>query len=98
MRHRSDDIERLRVPPSVVLGTWPTPLEQVEHPGLGPLLVKRDDLAGFGGAARSGVKARKLEGLLSHMVERRQRRLVMPLGNITNLGFDLVRAARELEI
>ncbi|HTI83520.1 MAG TPA: pyridoxal-phosphate dependent enzyme [Acetobacteraceae bacterium] len=98
MRHPGDDIERLLVAPRVVLGTWPTPLEQLEHPGIGAVLVKRDDLAGFGGAARSGVKARKLEGLLSHMVERRQRRLVMPLGNITNLGFDLVRAAQELDI
>jgi 1-aminocyclopropane-1-carboxylate deaminase/D-cysteine desulfhydrase-like pyridoxal-dependent ACC family enzyme len=98
MRHRSEDIERLLVPPRVVLGTWPTPLERIEHPGIGTVLVKRDDLAGFGGEARSGVKARKLEGLLSHMVERRQRRLVMPLGNITNLGFDLVRAARALDI
>lgn len=98
MRHRSDDIDRLLVPPRVVLGAWPTPLERVEHPGIGPVLVKRDDLAGFGGEARSGVKARKLEGLLSHMVERQQRRLVMPLGNITNLGFELVRAARELNI
>lgn len=94
----SEDIERLLTPPKVILGSWPTPLEQHTHPRIGRILVKRDDLAGFGGEARSGVKARKLEGLLSHMAERQQRRLVMPLGNITNLGFDLVHAARELGI
>jgi 1-aminocyclopropane-1-carboxylate deaminase/D-cysteine desulfhydrase-like pyridoxal-dependent ACC family enzyme len=75
------------------LGRWPTPLESIEHPGLGRVLVKRDDLAGFGGEGRSGVKARKLEGLLEHMQAKGLNVLRMPLGNITNLGPALVAEA-----
>jgi 1-aminocyclopropane-1-carboxylate deaminase/D-cysteine desulfhydrase-like pyridoxal-dependent ACC family enzyme len=91
-------IERLFDIPTIRLTTWPTPLDSLYHPQLGRLLVKRDDLAGFGAAGRSGVKARKLEGLLAHLKERDTRIFVMPLGNITSLAFDLTRAASSLGI
>jgi 1-aminocyclopropane-1-carboxylate deaminase/D-cysteine desulfhydrase-like pyridoxal-dependent ACC family enzyme len=52
--------------------------------------MKRDDLTTFGS---SGVKARKLEGFLAHAIERRVSEIVIPLGNVTNLGPDLARAA-----
>lgn len=49
----------------VVLGAWPTPLHPVARfsgqAGCGPLLVKRDDLAGF---VLAGNKTRPLEYLL----------------------------------
>lgn len=84
--------------PPLALGRWPTPLECIAHPTLGQVLVKRDDLAGFGGEARSGVKARKLEGLLSHMRANGLSTLRMPLGNITNLGPALIVEATKLGI
>lgn len=84
--------------PPLALGQWPTPLESIVHPVLGQVLVKRDDLAGFGGEGRSGVKARKLEGLLAHMQARRLQTLRMPLGNITNLGPALMAEAAKLGI
>ncbi|MER8766880.1 MULTISPECIES: hypothetical protein [unclassified Mesorhizobium] len=90
--------QRLRAPPLHRLGEWPTPLQRYDHSTLGPILVKRDDLAKFGGEARSGVKARKLEGLLEHMVGRKLDTICMPIGNLTNLGPDLVRVARGLGI
>uniref|UniRef100_E6QWM7 D-cysteine desulfhydrase n=1 Tax=mine drainage metagenome TaxID=410659 RepID=E6QWM7_9ZZZZ len=85
-------------PPHHPLGQWPTPLECICHPELGRVLVKRDDLAGFGGEARSGVKARKLEGLLGHMQAEGLTALRMPLGNITNLGPALIAEARKLGV
>lgn len=81
--------------PRLPLGRWPTPLEAIEHPGLGRVLVKRDDLAGFGGESRGGVKARKLEGLLAYMQGHGQKHLRMPLGNITNLGPALIVEAGQ---
>lgn len=80
------------------LGKWPTPLETIRHPALGQVLVKRDDLSGFGGEARSGVKARKLEGLLAHMQASGLSVLRMPLGNITNLGHVLISEATKAGI
>ena len=82
----------------IPLATWPTPLDIATHPNFGTLLVKRDDLANFGGQRKSGVKARKLEGLLAHAKLRGFRRIIVPLGNITNLGFDLINAAQDCEI
>jgi 1-aminocyclopropane-1-carboxylate deaminase/D-cysteine desulfhydrase-like pyridoxal-dependent ACC family enzyme len=90
----STDIERLKSLPVVPLGTWPTPLERIEDPKLGPILIKRDDLAGYGGDTRSGVKARKIEGLLAHMRDQGLKKLTLPLGNITNLGPELIRTAQ----
>lgn len=79
-------LQRWLSPANPPLGRWPTPLEAIRHPALGTIWVKRDDLAGFGGESRSGVKARKLEGLFAHMQTRGLNTLRMPLGNITNLG------------
>lgn len=61
-------------------------------------MVKRDDLSGFGGDGRSGVKARKLEGMLAHLQEKRADTFVLPLGNITNLGNDLGSIAAKVGI
>src|SRR5437868_4408524 len=87
-------LDAARIP----LATWPTPVDIVTHPNFGTLLVKRDDLSNFGGQRKSGVKARKLEGLLAHVKLRGYRRIIIPLGNITNLGFDLINAAQECGI
>jgi 1-aminocyclopropane-1-carboxylate deaminase/D-cysteine desulfhydrase-like pyridoxal-dependent ACC family enzyme len=81
--------------PTVVLGRWPTPIEKIHHPKLGSILVKRDDLSGFGRDGRSGVKARKLEGLLGYMRAAGLNAFYIPLGNVTNLGFDLLALARR---
>lgn len=94
----SIDIERLMGLPIVPLGTWPTPLERIDDPKLGPMLIKRDDLAGYGGDTRSGVKARKIEGLLAHMRDQGLKKLTLPLGNITNLGPELIRTAQGVGI
>ncbi|MBY5324377.1 hypothetical protein HFN11_29380 [Rhizobium leguminosarum] len=91
-------LDRISNLPVHQLGRWPTPLESIDHPTLGQVFVKRDDLAGYGGEARSGVKARKLEGLFGHMRARELTQLRMPLGNITNLGSALIREAGALGI
>jgi D-cysteine desulfhydrase len=91
-------LERLIEVPRIELGRWPTPLDGVDHPALGRLLVKRDDRSGFGPDGRSGVKARKLEGFLAYLQQRGVERFIMPLGNITNLGPDLQRTAAQLGI
>ena len=65
---------------------------------LGSILIKRDDLAGFGQDGRSGVKARKLEGLLAYLSEKGFKSLELPLGNITNLAADLAGVARQFGI
>lgn len=80
------------------LAAWPTPLELKHHPHLGALLVKRDDLSNFGGNRSSGVKARKLEGLLAYLHDRGKTSLEIALGNITNLGADLDEVARAAKI
>jgi|GEM_PF-1529372 len=84
--------------PRAALADWPSPLDRIDHPTLGPILVKRDDVVGFGGLARSGVKARKLEGLFGFMLERGIGKVSIPLGNITNLGAPLIHHARQLGI
>jgi 1-aminocyclopropane-1-carboxylate deaminase/D-cysteine desulfhydrase-like pyridoxal-dependent ACC family enzyme len=62
------------------------------------VLVKRDDLACFGEERRSGVKARKLETFLAYLQASGVELLTMPLGNITNLGTDLVSVAAKAGI
>lgn len=85
----SRELSALRSAPRVPLGTWPSPLQEVE-PRRGPRLwVKRDDLSGWG---RGGAKARKLEYLLGHMQARGYTDLVTVAGNVTNLAFDLLPA------
>src|SRR2546426_8367343 len=75
--------------PVVTLGCWPTPIEQVRHPEFGELLVKRDDLAGFGRCGASGVKARKLEGFLGYLCQNKYDEVIILLANLTNLGHDI---------
>ena len=94
----SGAIEKLLSIPRLRLANWPTPLDGILHPQLDRILIKRDDLAGFGAGGRSGVKARKLEVLLAYLERKRIRRFIMPLGNITSLAFDLAREAQALGI
>lgn len=94
----SPHVERLLALPRVALGKWPTPIESLTHASIGKVLLKRDDLSGFGGERRSGVKARKLETFLAYLRGKHVDLLTMPLGNITNLGDDLARIAVETGI
>lgn len=82
-------IAAIRDQPAIPLGTWPTPLDEIDDMTLGRMLVKRDDRAGFGRLGRSGVKARKLEGFLGFVRDGHYEEVVMPLANVTNLAFDL---------
>ena len=82
-------LERLRGAPSAPLGIWPTPVNRVARPGQADLLIKRDDLSGFG---RGGAKARKLTHLLGHLCARGHGELLAVAGNVTNLAFDLLLA------
>lgn len=88
-------VEAIEKFPTVALGRWPSPIEKIDHPKIGPTLIKRDDLSGFGRGGRSGVKARKLEGLLGYMRAAGLNAFFIPLGNVTNLGFDLLSLARR---
>jgi 1-aminocyclopropane-1-carboxylate deaminase len=80
---------RLLSQPRLALGQWPTPIELVRRAGIGEILVKRDDLCGFG---RGGSKARKLEYLLGHLRHRGYDELILLTGNVSNLVFDLLLA------
>lgn len=91
-------IEAILQWPTFSLGDWPTPIETHEHPRLGTLLVKRDDLAGFGRLGASGVKARKLEGFLGYLQQGGYDEVIIPLANMTNLGHDLVPVLGKLGI
>jgi 1-aminocyclopropane-1-carboxylate deaminase/D-cysteine desulfhydrase-like pyridoxal-dependent ACC family enzyme len=84
-----DDVARLLALPRAPLGVWPTPITRFEHPELGGILVKRDDLSGWG---RGGAKARKIEHLVGYLVARGCDELVTVAGNVTNLAFDLLPA------
>lgn len=83
------DVPRLRALPRVDLGDWPTPITGYDHPDLGSILVKRDDLSGWG---RGGAKARKIEHLIGHLLARGRDELITVVGNVTNLAFDLIPA------
>jgi 1-aminocyclopropane-1-carboxylate deaminase/D-cysteine desulfhydrase-like pyridoxal-dependent ACC family enzyme len=82
-------LDSLRLRPRVVLGRWPTPIEEATLADGRPVLVKRDDLCGWG---RGGAKARKIEHLIGHLSERGHDVLITAAGNITNLAFDLLPA------
>ena len=82
--------EQLRGAPRVNLGSWPTPIQRVTRPGQCDLLVKRDDLSGFG---RGGAKTRKLSHLLGHVRASGHGELMAVAGNVTNLAFDLLQAS-----
>lgn len=84
--------------PAIPLGKWPSPLETVNHPEIGKILVKRDDQSGFGRDGRSGVKARKLECMLAHVSKKGMNALFMLLGNVTNLAYDIVPIAQKAGI
>ena len=79
----------------VTLGCWPTPIDTVVPRSGPPLLVKRDDLSGFG---RGGAKTRKLEHLLGYALARGHDELITVTGNVTNLVFDLLPAADRLAL
>ena len=85
----SRDIARLSARPRVNLAKWPTPIERIEDGSAPELLVKRDDLCGYG---RGGAKARKIEHLVGHLIERGHDELIAVAGNVTNLAFDLLPA------
>ena len=82
-------LDSLRRQPRVVLGRWPTPIDECTLGDGRAVLVKRDDLCGWG---RGGAKARKIEHLIGHLAERRRDVLITAAGNITNLAFDLLPA------
>jgi len=84
-------LERLRSAPTAAIGKWPTPLQRFDRRGRCDLLVKRDDLSGFG---RGGAKTRKISHLLGHLRARGYDELLAVAGNITNLAFDLAAAER----
>jgi 1-aminocyclopropane-1-carboxylate deaminase/D-cysteine desulfhydrase-like pyridoxal-dependent ACC family enzyme len=83
------DVARLLALPRVPLGVWPTPITGYDHPDVGGILVKRDDLSGWG---RGGAKARKLEHLVGYLVEQGCDELITVAGNVTNVAFDLLPA------
>jgi 1-aminocyclopropane-1-carboxylate deaminase/D-cysteine desulfhydrase-like pyridoxal-dependent ACC family enzyme len=83
------DVARLLALPRVPLGVWPTPISRYDHPEVGGILVKRDDLSGWG---RGGAKARKVEHLVGYLVERGCDELITVAGNVTNVAFDLLPA------
>ena len=85
-----NDLKRILAFPHLTLGQWPTPIETVLWDGR-PFLVKRDDLSGFG---RGGAKTRKIEHVLGLMRVGGYNELITVIGNITNLGFDLLPALR----
>ena len=84
------DLARILAAPRVQLGQWPTPIETVRFNGRA-VLVKRDDRSAFG---RGGAKTRKLEHVLGHMRACGHDEMITVVGNITNLGFDLLPALR----
>lgn len=85
----SEDIAHLSACPRVRLGRWPTPIQTYSDRELGDILVKRDDLSGWG---RGGAKARKLEHVIGYLKRQRHDELITVAGNVTNIAFDLVPA------
>lgn len=82
------DLTRLKAAPSIRLGKWPTPLERSYCNDI-PILVKRDDLSGFG---RGGVKTRKIEYLMGHVLSNGYDEVITVVANVTNLAHDIVPA------
>jgi len=70
----------------VKLGRWPTPVDRALLPSGRTILVKRDDLSGFG---RSGAKTRKLETFLGSIQGDSHEEVVTSSGNASNLAHDL---------
>jgi 1-aminocyclopropane-1-carboxylate deaminase len=59
----------------------------IEHPLGGEVLVKRDDLSGYG---RGGVKTRKIERLFGYMLTKGYNEFITVVANVTNLMHDMV--------
>jgi 1-aminocyclopropane-1-carboxylate deaminase len=91
----NDNLETLKRFPTVALGNWPTPVERVALPGRPAILVKRDDLSGYG---RGGAKTRKIESALGYMIDQGYDQLITVSGNVTNLVFDIVPALKHLSL
>jgi len=87
-------LRRLNELPILPLGSWPTPVSAGES-AASPVLIKRDDLSGYG---RGGAKTRKIEGLVGHLSTRGYNELITFAGNITNLGFDFTPVLKEQRI
>jgi 1-aminocyclopropane-1-carboxylate deaminase len=89
----NSDIDKIKSAPRIALGKWPTPLTFLKEGQ--PLMIKRDDLSGFG---RGGIKTRKLEFLFGDYVQRGIRDFVAVVPNISNLRADIECLASALEI
>jgi 1-aminocyclopropane-1-carboxylate deaminase/D-cysteine desulfhydrase-like pyridoxal-dependent ACC family enzyme len=89
-----NDLEVILAVRHCELGRWPTPVGEIETP-FGAVLVKRDDLSGFG---RGGAKTRKIESLIAYLLTHGHDELVTVAGNITNLAFDLLPALRQADV
>lgn len=85
----SGDPARLRAVPRVELGQWPTLIDAWSDPVVGTLLIKRDDLSGWG---RAGAKTRKIEHLVGHLLTNGCDELITVAGNVSNLVFDMLPA------
>ncbi len=86
-----DDVEILFDAPRFALARWPTPIERSSS----GVWIKRDDLCGYG---RGGAKARKIEHVLGHLLDRGFDELITVAGNVTNIGFDLLPAVDQAGI
>ena len=95
MKTDTENLLRLYQHPSIRIGTFPTPIERIEayasEFGV-DLLVKRDDLSGYG---RGGAKTRKLAYLFGWLLDRGYDELITCMGNISNLIFDIIPLIRE---
>ena len=84
-----EDLKRLEAFPFVRLALWPSRIDEIDL-GAGPkILIKRDDLCGYG---HGRGKARKIEHLLGYMQARGYDTLVTVAGNVTNLVHDILPA------
>lgn len=92
---RSTDLERILDAPRVELGRWPTPVDRHTRPGGRALWIKRDDLCGYGGG---GIKVRKAEQIVGHLLARDRDEVITVAGNVANVVFDLLPALRRCGI
>ena len=83
---RSAALQRLLQVPAMGIGTLPTPLDTHLLHGQ-TLFVKRDDRIGYG---RGGIKARKIDYLVRHLLDHEHGSLVTVATNVTNLVHDIV--------
>lgn len=86
---RASDVDRILAAPRVELGRWPTPIDRLPQADGRELMVKRDDLCAFGSG---GIKARKVEQIVGHLLARGHDELITIAGNVANVVFDLLPA------